>query len=132
MTVRIVVARGLPTGIAANAAAVLGMSLGARYPELLGPPLVDAAGSLHEPITAYPVPVLTAPAPDLSCLLVAARAKGIWVADFSAIAQSSRDYGSYAEELLRRGAGELEYLGIVLAGEAAAVSGLTGSLPLFR
>ncbi|HTJ98435.1 MAG TPA: DUF2000 family protein, partial [Bordetella sp.] len=43
----VVVDKQLPAGRAANAAAVLALTIGQRYPALVGQPLVDASGVEH-------------------------------------------------------------------------------------
>jgi len=43
----IVIDRDLPPGLAANAAAALGMSLGAQVDGLIGPDVADADGVVH-------------------------------------------------------------------------------------
>lgn len=62
MRLAIIVDKTLPPGLAANAAAILGMSIGRGAPESLGNDVSDAGGSLHPGITRLPVPVLEADA----------------------------------------------------------------------
>ena len=50
----------LPAGLKANIAAVLGMSLGHYYPELVGGPATTACGRELPGITTIPVPILSA------------------------------------------------------------------------
>src|SRR5215208_7555992 len=57
----LVVADDLPPGLAANAAAVLALSLGRRLPDLVGPDVRDGGGTTHAGLTWIPLPVLRAP-----------------------------------------------------------------------
>src|SRR3954470_22743403 len=57
----IVVDADLPPGLAANAAAVLALTLGAREPALAGADLVDADGREHPGLIPIGLPVLKAP-----------------------------------------------------------------------
>ena len=50
----------LPAGVLANAAGILGMTLGKQIPEVIGPDVLDKNGREHLGITAYPVPILKA------------------------------------------------------------------------
>ena len=55
-------------GVQANAAAILGMTLGARHPALVGPDARDADDGLHPGISTSPVPVLKSDADGLRTL----------------------------------------------------------------
>ena len=48
----------LPTGVIANTAAILGVTLGKRQPDAVGPDVTDKGGRLHLGIVALPVPIL--------------------------------------------------------------------------
>src|SRR5258708_35128203 len=58
----IVIDRELPIGRAANAAAILAVSLGATDPNMPGPELTDADGGLHRGLIPDGVPLLAAKA----------------------------------------------------------------------
>src|SRR5215831_7728611 len=61
----IVVDRDLPMGRAANAAAVLAVSLGATHPDTPGPDLVDASGGRHRGLFPDGLPILAARGADM-------------------------------------------------------------------
>jgi hypothetical protein len=133
MRVAIILDRDLGGGYAANAAAVLAMSIGKRYPELVGGELADRDGNAHPGITSVPIPILAVEAAELPRLREAAMAEGgLWTVDFTHAARAARDYGTYERELATLGGTELRYVGIAIAGEKAELKRLTGSLPLFR
>ena len=64
----IVVDASLPAGRAANAAAVIALTLGKRHPHLAGPDLVDASGRPHPGLIPIGIAVLAAPAEELNDL----------------------------------------------------------------
>ena len=130
-----VIDAALPGGMAANTAAVLGVTLGQRHPELVGPPVTDGSGSVHSGIIRIPVPVLKGDAAALRALreqLAAPEYAELETVDFSDLAQSCRTYDEY----LRRGArvqeDALSYRGIAVFGDRKKIARLTGSLPLLR
>jgi len=128
----IVIDPDLPLGLVANTAAVLALSLGARVPEVVGGPVPDASGVVHEGITGLPIPVLKAGNGGLSELCGRAREAGLYVVDFTRAAQVSKRYEEYEARMAGLLAGEQEYLGLALYGEAKAVNRLTGGLGLLR
>lgn len=132
--VAIVVDAALPSGLAANTAAVLALSVGRQVESIIGPDLKDRDGGLHPGITTMPIPILTAPAETVRDIRNAAMdADGeLLVIDFTDCAQKTRDYRDYANLLENVGGDEIGYLGVALYGKKKLVQRLTGSLPLLR
>ena len=100
-------------GVQANAAAILGMTLGARHPALVGPDARDADDSLHPGISTSPVPVLKSDADGLRTLrkrLREPRFASVFCADFSDVAQCCRSYPAYLEKAARTREEELPLL----------------------
>jgi hypothetical protein len=64
----IVVDEALPAGLAANAAAVLGVTLGAREPAVVGDDLVDGDDRVHAGLFRAGLPILKAARADLEYL----------------------------------------------------------------
>ncbi len=131
----IIVDEALPAGLAANAAAVLGASLGALRPAIIGPDLRDRSGRLHRGITGLPIPVLGASKGALAELV--ARAEGAGHGDetlvavgFTDLAQNSLSYADYEGRLAGRESETLDYRALLLVGEKSAVNALAGALPL--
>jgi len=123
----------LPPGRAANAAAVLAVSLGARVPQLVGPDAVDADGGHHPGLIDRGLPVLRAPAERLGPLRERALAEdGVDAIGFPAFGQATTDYAAYTAQLAATSAGELRFLGLAISGPRRAVTRLTGDLPLLR
>jgi hypothetical protein len=128
----IVVDGALAPGLAANAAAVLALTLGVRNPGLVGGDLIDADRQRHPGLFRYGLPVLRARRAELGDLRAAARAAGLDVVDLAAFGQQTNDYDEFRRHVAGTPAGALEYLGVALHGERRAVRRLTGSLPLLR
>ena len=129
----LVLDEALPLGLMLNTAAVLGITLGRKVEDILGPDAVDGSGQVHTALTRVTVPILKGSAAILAAIRErAATATGLIVADVSAPAQQSRSAEEYLEKVARVPAHELTYLGVALYGEARQVARLTGSLPLLR
>lgn len=129
----IVVDESLPLGIIANTAAILGITLGARLPEVVGADVHDGGGNGHMGIIEFPVPILKAPAETLSKLRISLYEReyaDLTTADFTDIAQSCKTYDEFIDKI--GAAEELRYFGIAVCGAKKKVNRLTGSLPLLR
>ena len=128
----IVVDQDLPPGLAANAAAVVALTLGAREPSLVGPELVDADEQAHPGLIPIGLPVLKAPRAALRELRGRAAAAGVGVIGMPAFGQQTTDYEAVRAAVAETPASELDYLGVAVYGEGRPVRRLTGNLPLLR
>jgi hypothetical protein len=126
----IVVDADLAPGLAANAAAVLAVTLGATVDELAGPDLVDADGEVHPGLFEKGLPVLGAERHALPELRARALAAGVGVIDIPAVGQQTDDYDDVRAHVERTATADLEYLGLALHGPRRAVSRVTGTLRL--
>lgn len=127
----IVLASDLPTGLAANFAAVLGMSLGKHSPDLVGNDTASADGVLLKGITTVPLPILCAPESDLPGLFHAAEELPIRFAYMRAAFEAS-DYADYTLRINSALFEEQIPRGILLSGPRKAVDRICGQLPLLR
>ncbi|WP_410580758.1 DUF2000 domain-containing protein [Amycolatopsis sp. lyj-108] len=132
--VAIVVDEGLPSGLAANTAAVLALSIGRQVETIIGPVIKDGDGSAHAGITTIPIPILTAAADKVREIRndACTRDVELLVVDFTDCAQKTRNYADYSSLLEAATGSEINYLGVALYGPKKAVQRLTGSLPLLR
>lgn len=127
----ILVADDLPAGAAANTAAVLAFTLGARLGSSLGPDVPDAAGRFHAGITTIPFPILTAPTATMADVRLAATGHDdLFVVGFTDVAQEARTYAGYAARLATTAPDDLTYLGLALFGPRPAINRLTGRFVL--
>ena len=131
----IILDKSLPQGVAANTAAILGITLGRRVPETVGEDVRDGSGCRHLGIVRVPIPVLAADAQDLGLLrqkLTQPEFAQVTVVDFTDLARSCRVYEEFTGKMERTGPEELTYLGLALCGPKKQVNKLTGSLPLLK
>lgn len=131
----LVIDRHLPLGLVANTAAILGITLGARLPQMVGADVEDSADNTHLGIVSIPVPVLQGTQEQLAQLWEMVRQPeyhGLTVADFSDLAQGCKTYEAYMEKMARTSPAALQYLGLAICGAKKQISHLTGNLPLLR
>jgi hypothetical protein len=131
----IVADENLPTGLIANTAAILGISLGKQAPHCVGVDVEDGSGKLHPGIITVPVPILKGDAVKLRELrdkLFSDDFSDLVVVDFSDVAQSCMIYEEYTEKANNTIEEEFTYRGIAIYGDKKKVNKLTGNLPLLR
>jgi len=126
----VVLDRELIKGLAANAAAVLALTLGVHRPDVIGPDFEDAEGRRHLGLFPSGLPILGADAGELPALREAARERGLLVVDMPAPGQRTNDYDEFRAAVASDA--ELAYLGILLSGPPKPVRALTGQLGLLR
>jgi hypothetical protein len=128
----IVVDKELPAGRAANAAAVIALTLGKRHPQLAGSDLVDRSGHAHPGLIPIGIPVLAATAPDLSKVRDKALRYGIDVVDFPREGQQTTDYAEFGARVRELSADEINYVGGGLYGPGKAVGRIVGRFSLLK
>jgi hypothetical protein len=128
----IVVDETLAPGLAANAAAVLAVTLGARVPALIGAAFRDADGDEHPGLIDRGLPILRAPGAGLPDLRARALAAALTVIDMPTFGQQTNDYDTFRGQVGETATAELRYLGILVCGPKRAVNRVTGSLALLR
>ena len=115
----LVIDNAQPTGIVANIASVLSMTLGCRVSNIVSHDVYDKQGERHLGITQLPIPILGA-------------SQDLVLVDFSTIAQQSRTYDEYEREMYSANEDDLHYVGIGICAEKKAINKATGSLSLIR
>jgi hypothetical protein len=128
----IVVDRELPKGLAANAVAILSISLGAAEPGLPGPDIVDGDGRTHHGLFPGGLPILGGDRARLAALHDGARERGLRVVSLPAVAQQTNSYATFTSTVAATPAADLEYVGVLVHGDDKAVRAVTGDLPLLR
>ena len=130
-----VIDESLPSGVIANTAAIIGISLGKRFPEIVGCDVTDASGRVHPGIIEFPVPILKADKELIRSIrthLYEPAFSELAVVDFSDVAQGCRVYDEFIEKAAATEESQLTYLGIGIYGRKKLVNKLTGFLPLLR
>lgn len=131
----LVIDASLPLGLIANTAAILGTTLGAAKPQMVGRNVTDASGGVHTGINTIPTTVLQADEATLKSLrlkLYSDEFSGLVVVDFSDVAQRIHIYEDYAKEAEGMKTEDFRYFGLALYGDKKKVNRLTGMLPLLR
>jgi len=124
----------LPLGVITNTAAILGMSLGKKYPDIVGHNLINKDKETHEGITVIGLPILSADKDKLKNIRNNAKQfeNQIFEVNVLNLTRFTRSYEEYAEKLEQIANEDLEYQGILLCGEKKAINKLTGNLSLFK
>ena len=124
----------LPVGLAANTAAVLSLSIGKLFPNLIGRDLEDNSGVRRAGITTAPIPILRGEAAWLrkSREAMKAHEPELSVIELISATRTTKSYEEYATKMRDTPIQELEYFGLALCGPVKLVNTFTGSLPLFR
>lgn len=128
----IVVDSNLPAGKAANAAAVIALTLGKRHPYLAGEDLVDASGCAHPGLIPIGIAVLGVPGERLPELRARALDRGVDVVDFPSQGQDTNDYQEYGSRVSKVPTEDLAYVGVGVFGTRKAVSKVIGHVPLLK
>lgn len=131
----LVMDEALPVGIIANAAGIMGVTLGKHIPEEVGPDVLDKSGNEHLGIIQIPIPILKASKEKLKLIreqLYQPDFSDLIAVDFSDVAQSCNTYADYIEKASSVEENQMTYLGIGICGTGKLVNKLTGSLPLLR
>ena len=127
-----VVDANLPAGKAANAAAVMALTMGARQPQLVGDALIDREGNAHPGLIPIGIPVLGAPAGDLPTVRRKALEAGLEVVDFPVQGQQTNDYGEFMRMMLGTAPEAVQYLGVMIFGSRKKVGRIAGKYALLR
>jgi len=128
----IVLNQSLTPGRAANAAAVIALTIGQRHPQLVGQPLVDASDVSHPGLIPLGIAVLSGSGTQLRELRQKAAELGnIDLIDFPVQGQQTKNYASFQEAVAIIPLNEMEYSGVALVGGKKAISKIVADLTLF-
>ncbi len=131
----IIVDESLPAGMIANTAAILGITMGMKMPDVVGCDVTDADGNRHRGIIQFPVPILKGNAQTLRQLrgkLFSEEYADLIAADFTDLAQGCRVYHEFIEKMAVCPEKDLSYIGIAICGAKKKINRLTGNMPLLK
>lgn len=131
----IVVDENLPLGIIANTAAILGITMGMKMPDVVGNDVLDLEGNPHMGIIQFPVPILKGNTEILKKLrtkLFEPQFAELTVVDFSDLAQGCKTYDAFIGKMANTSEVTLNYIGIAICGNKKQINKLTGNMPLLR
>jgi len=132
MRCAIVVDGSLPAGRAANAAAVIALTIGKRHPELAGTDLIDGSEQVHPGLIPIGITVLGASATDLGELRTKALKLAVDVVDFSVHGQQTNDYSEFCARVRALPSAQLAYVGVGIYGPRKLVGRVVGKFCLLR
>ncbi|MBD5452588.1 MAG: DUF2000 domain-containing protein [Lachnospiraceae bacterium] len=130
-----IIDENLPLGMAANTAAIMGISMGKEMPEVVGKDVFDQSGNRHLGIIEFPVPILKGNAESMQMIrekLYEPEFSDLTVVDFSDLAQGCKTYEEFVDKMTLVSENELRYFGIAICGAKKKVNKLTGSMGLLR
>ena len=130
-----IIDEALPLGIIANTAAILGITMGMKTPDVVGRDVADKEGNSHIGIIQFPVPILKGDAQLLNTLrarLFSPDYEDLTVVDFTEQAQCCNVYEEFIEKMAATSETDLKYIGLAICGSKKKINKLTGSLPLLR
>ena len=114
----IVVDRDLPIGYAANAAAVIALTIGHRHPDLVAQSFLDRSGCTHPGLIPIGIAVLASSREDLREIRQRGLENGCDIVDFPAVGQQTTNYQAFREMVALVETADLEYVGVGLIGRA--------------
>ena len=126
----IVLAKELPPGRAANAAAVIALTIGQRHPALVGLPLVDANGFEHPGLIPIGIAVLAAGQDEIAQVRQQGLAIGCDVVSFPVEGQQTKDYQAFMATVAEIPTADLHYVGVALIGQKKPINKIVGALSL--
>ena len=125
----------LSLGLIANTAAIMGITLGKKMPEVVGSDVVDKTGNEHLGIIEFPVPILKGNVDSIKAIrekLYEPDFSDLTVVDFSDLAQSCKTYDEFIGKMGTAAETDLNYFGIAICGTKKKINKLTGSMGLLR
>jgi hypothetical protein len=128
----IVVDAELPVGRAANAAAVIALTVGQRHPGLVGAPLVDGSGHAHPGLIPIGIAVLAATQEELSLIRQKAVLGDCDIVAFPAQGQQTNDYAAFQQAVSQVSTADLRYAGIALIGPRKPISKIVANCGLLK
>lgn len=130
-----IIDESLPRGLIANAAAIMGITLGKHMPEVVGADVTDQSGHAHLGIIEFPVPILRGSPEDIRRIrerLYGEEFGDVTVVDFSDLAQGCKTYDEFIEKMAQAPESALQYLGVAVCGPKKTINRLTGGMGLLR
>lgn len=122
----------LPLGLAANTAAILGVTLGKKIDQITGEDFMDRAGHVHQGITQVAMPILKNR--DLNRLreTLKCHEPELLVVDLTDETHRQPTFQDYVNAVAATPVDELVYLGIAIYGPRQLVNRYTGNMALLR
>ncbi|MFG1173966.1 DUF2000 domain-containing protein [Erwiniaceae bacterium CAU 1747] len=129
----IIIDKDLPSGLAINAASVIGISFGRTVENLVGPDMKSIDNINYPGVIYSPLPILLAPSDYIQQLQTAAESDDeIYAMPFSSLAQSCKTYQEYEDRISSIKSENIELVAIGLIGPKKKITKITGNLSLYK
>lgn len=129
----IIIDQDLPSGLAINAASVIGVGMGCNVTNLVGKDLESLNGVSYPGVIYTPLPILTSSQKYLHQVFEAVKdEEDIYVMPFSSLAQSCKTYDEYEDKMSSANNKEIQLVAVGLIGSKKKVTKIIGSLPLYK
>lgn len=127
----VIVDQTLPAGRMVNAAVCVAAATGQAVPGLLGPDAKDGDGDCHPGLPWAGCAILAASSSQLAAVRSQARGTaGVFVAGMPSLAQSTRVYDEYLEQVSTTDTDELEYYAVSVIGPRNTIDKMVRKLAL--
>lgn len=123
----------LSTGVIANVAGILSISVGSKIKGLVGEDITDKNAFTHSGLPQLPMPVLGASPEKLRDIImevVHGAQDDILIFDFNNFSQQAKTYEEYTSLIQNSSTDEILYMGIALCGNKKSVNSIIKGLKL--
>ncbi|MFM0324086.1 DUF2000 domain-containing protein [Caballeronia glebae] len=128
----IIVDENVPLGLKANISAILGMTFGKRFPNVVGNDVSTIDGKTIAGITQIPLPILQSSCQRISEIFMVYRDSEIFVAVFDNSALTTKNYLDYEEKIASGTLSQIKVHGLLAYGSKKAINKISADLPLLK
>lgn len=128
----IIIDSSLPVGLKANIPAVLSLSIGKAFPEVVGHDVETKEGVVYRGITRIPLPILQTSPESLKDLHEKSEKEGLYSACFTNIALSTKNYNDYEGRVANSINTDVVIHGLAMYGDKKQVNRISGGLKLLK
>jgi hypothetical protein len=129
----LIIDHALCTGVIANVAGILSITIGDKIKGIVGPDVTDRNGVIHPGLTQLPIPVLGATGDAITAIrntFIEGSVENSFLVDFSSFAQQARTYEEYQSNIQLAEVQDIIYLGIALFADKKTINKATKGLAL--
>lgn len=128
----VIVNENLPVGLKANICAVLGMSLGKKYPEIVGGDIFTLDRESIPGITQIPLPILQSSSEKLSEIFDSHRNSDVFMTIFDNSALTTKNYSEFQNKISCVNLAELQIHGLIAYGPKKTINKISADIPLLK
>lgn len=128
----VVVDESLPLGLKANICAILGMTLGKKYPDVVGHNIFTQDGHEIPGITQIPLPILQGSRQRIFEIFKMNENSDVFIAIFDNSALITKNYAEFQEKISSVSLSDIQIFGLLAYGEKKSINKISADLPLLR